>query len=319
MISHSESERDRQRLVCPKCKNLLEGQYDLSCIPCGARYPILSGIADFSGGTYYDEFTPGQQLTIDHLRGLENEIAGTAARINEFYVPWIRQIFGQGSLRVLDCGCGNGLSVDLLNAAGFDAWGNDLSSLRKHQWLDRQFPSRLVVADSRSLPFPDSFFDVVIASGIIEHLGVIETGTPAYSVSPLPDKDEQRLMFLRELARIVAPHGRIFLDFPNGAFPIDFWHGRSGGLPRWHARNEGFLPTFREIRDLVTALGPTWRVIASSPRGRLRFRQVGRHWYGRFLRLPAAVFLWVLSKWPFQFLARTAINPFLVLELRRQG
>jgi SAM-dependent methyltransferase len=73
-------------------------------------------------------------------------------------------------LRVLDSGCGNGQAVDILNAAGFEAWGHDLSALRKWQWRTRARRDRLVVADGNALPFPAGFFDVIIASGVLEHV-----------------------------------------------------------------------------------------------------------------------------------------------------
>lgn len=308
-------------LVCPECRKPLLENAGLTCSSCGARFPVVHGIADFSGGLYYDEFIPGQQLAPDHVRGLDLELSGTVARIVEFYVPWIRSLYGHRSIRVLDCGCGNGLSVDLLMAAGFDAWGNDLSSLRKHQWRERRYPTRLVVADSRKLPFSGGFFDVVIASGVIEHLGVRESAVPRYTVIPLPDKEDQRRKFLQELMRVVKTDGRVFLDFPNGAFPIDFWHGGSGGSLRWHSRNEGFLPTYSEIRKLLSDVSPESRVVARSPFGRLQFRQVSAHWYGRLFKIPAWLLLWILKSWPFKFLAGTAMNPFLVLEVlsKRNG
>jgi hypothetical protein len=41
-------------------------------------------------------------------------------------------------LAVLDCGYGNGLSVDILRGQGMDAWGIDAGRSRHRQWQQRQ-------------------------------------------------------------------------------------------------------------------------------------------------------------------------------------
>ena len=259
-------------------------------------------------------------LSEENRRGLENEREG--ARIEDFYLPLLDRIAAEdriprGRLRVLDSGCGNGESIDLLQREGMDAWGHDLSALRKWQWLGRERRDRLVVADGASLPFSDGFFDAVIASGVLEHIGVSEEGGDHYRVRPLPDRDERRRRYVAELLRTVAPGGRLFLDFPNGRFPIDFWHGVKPGGARLHSPSEGFLPTVREIRALCGQLGGQLDVTVLSPERRLRFLQVSSHWYGRLFRAPMAAFYRLMSVPSFRFLAATPLNPYLVIEVRR--
>ncbi|HTD53375.1 MAG TPA: hypothetical protein VK780_10150, partial [Thermoanaerobaculia bacterium] len=128
------------------------------CAPCSLRFPCSDGIADFSGGVYYDNFPGPEVLSKENLRGLENESEG--ARIEDFYLPLLngstrdKGISGQRP-RVLDSGCGNGESIDVLNRRGIEAWGHDLSALRKWQWSKRERRDRLVVAGGASLPFSD--------------------------------------------------------------------------------------------------------------------------------------------------------------------
>lgn len=292
--------------VCPSCRAELRGD---TCAGCGARYPIEHGIIDFSGGKYYDQFDENTPLPEEHLAGLRGEVEGAAARIDDFYLPLLK---ARGAKTVLDSGCGNGLSVDLLNAAGIEAWGHDLSSLRKWQWRERSRRDRLAVADATRLPFADASFDAVLSSGVLEHIGVREMGGDRYTVEPLPDRDEQRTRFLAELARVVRPGGSLFLDFPNGAFPIDFWHGTRAGGARWHSRDEGFLPAFA---DVVRLVDPGLDVKPVPPFGRLRFKQVGRHWYGKLFAVPMS--LWLRAMGVLPWLAKSALNPYLVVEIQR--
>ncbi|HET9226489.1 MAG TPA: methyltransferase domain-containing protein, partial [Thermoanaerobaculia bacterium] len=163
--------------VCPNCRGpLAHGPEGLACPPCAAVYPVRDGIADFAQGVYYDTFE-GQELAAGHLEGLENEVGGTKSRIEGYYLPLLHKLARKlglppGEVRVLDCGCGNGLSVDMLRDAGFAAWGNDLSALRKWQWRERKHREHLLVADALKLPFPGGFFHAVLSSGVIEHIGV---------------------------------------------------------------------------------------------------------------------------------------------------
>ncbi len=280
----------------------------LACASCRLEYPVDRAIADFSGGVYYDTFHSEEELTREHRIGLAAEVPGSRWRIEEFYAHLI-----EGGASVLDCGCGNGVSVDVLNEHGFDGWGVDLSALRKWQWRERARPERLAVANALRLPFPDGSFDTVISSGVIEHIGVDERGGASYAVTPRQDRDASRRQFIDELLRVTRPGGRVFVDCPNGAFPIDFWHGGEGGRARWHRRGEGFLPSFAEINALARGA----EVRALSPSRRFAFRQVGQHWYGRLFSLPMAMWLAAMKVVP--FLARTATNPYLVVEIRKSA
>ncbi len=301
-------------LVCPHCRGPFEeSSGSLSCPACGREFPVVDGIADFAEGRYFGDHPDPSSLSEEALRGFENENAGR--RIEDYYLPLLRRT---GARRVLDSGCGNGEAVDTLSEAGLEAWGHDLSAFRKWQWRSRRHRERLVVADGLRLPFPDGFFDAVISSGVLEHVGVEEHGRSGfYDVAPLPDRDERRAAFLSGLLRVVAPGGTLYLDFPNGAFPIDFWHGMSAGGARWHSPFEGFLPRVSEIRSLAARTDSALRVTVRSPHRRLRFNQVGGHWYGRLFRAPVAAFYALTSVPGFTWLAGTPLNPYLVLEVRR--
>jgi SAM-dependent methyltransferase len=275
---------------------------------------MFEGVMDFAPGEHYDRFDPSMELAPDHLRGLELEVEGSRRRIDDFYLPLLQAIT-PAPRRVLDCGCGNGVSVDTLASHGYDAWGNDLSELRAWQWRERRNPERLVIANGLHLPFPDAYFDTVISSGVIEHIGVDESAIPRYSVRPRANRDEQRVEFVRELGRVLAPGGALFIDAPNGAFPIDFWHGDRAGQPRAHSLREGFLPTFAELQRISEAALPGSTIDALSPYKRLQFRQASQHAHGRLLSSATNLLFRAMTWSPLRWVARTPVNPFLVVRI----
>ena len=304
-------------LVCPRCHVLLD-PYDggLRCAGCRLDYPVNEGIADFSGGVYFDQFEPTTVLPDEHRAALQLEEEGTKRRIAGFYLPLITRRPAERR-RVLDSGCGNGLSIDLLQDEGITAWGNDVSQLRRWQWSKRRHREQLVVAHTQLLPFPSAYFDVIVSSGLLEHVGVEEVGGHQYRVRVRPDRDAQRSAVLREMLRVLHAKGTIYLDFPNGDFPLDFWHGVKAGSARLHSPFEGFLPTFRSVRSLVRKIDPDIDCLLISPAGRLEFKQVSRHALGRTLMPLARWWLRQLSKPFLRFFLRTPLNPFLVMKISR--
>lgn len=314
---------DFSEYVCPRCHGALTAEPGrLACRSCGTGFTTQGGIPDFSEGRYYDAFEPGQELPREHCEALREEVEGTRRRIEDYYRPKLARLARErgcspGELRILDCGCGNGVSVAQLRVAGFAAWGCDLSRLRKWQWREMAVRSRLAVCDASRLPFPTGYFQAVISSGLMEHIGVRETGVPAYRVEPAPDQREQRRAFVRELFRVVEPGGLLWLDFPNGRFPIDFWHGTEGrrGM-RWHSPGERFLPSVGEIREYLAAAAPGARLRPLSPFRRLHFHRIRRRWYGRLFFPLVSGFFRALSVPGLGRMAGWAWNPYLVLEIR---
>ena len=59
--------------------------------------------------------------------------------MENFYLPLFREFIAQhgknnGGVRVLDCDCGTGLSLDCLAGAGWQAFGIDTWAARVEQW-----------------------------------------------------------------------------------------------------------------------------------------------------------------------------------------
>ena len=97
--------------------------------------------------------------------------------------------------KILDIGCADGSFAKFLKQQGYDAYGTDISEKAinkaakfgiKAKWCDIE----------QGINFSDNFFDIVIASEIIEHLY---------------DTD----YFLQELKRVTKDNGYLFLSTPN--------------------------------------------------------------------------------------------------------
>ena len=259
-----------------------------------------------------------------HLQTLRDEEAGVHHRIEYFYLPLFLRYAAStgkspGTMRVLDCGCGNGASAEYLAAAGFQAYGIDMAGFRIEQWSERAKRERvhLLAGDATVLPFTDGSFDIVLSCGMLEHIGVHEACTPAYHVQPLPHQAELRARFLAECLRILKPGGVVFIDHPNGRFPVDFWHNDYRALPRFHSPREKFLPSFREVKALARRVNRECKVNAISPAGRFTFRRSNRRWYGKLLSRTMERYFELLRYRPFSSLASTALNPYLVIQITR--
>jgi SAM-dependent methyltransferase len=225
---------------------------------------------------------------------------------------------GGQARRLLDVGCGNGYAVAAWRRRGVGAVGVDLSFYRLGRWVEQHRTGRpFVLADAGALPFSAGAFDAVVSSGMIEHVGVSETANP-YRVRAHADRDRAREAVVAELARVTRAGGTTLVDCPNGAFPIDFWHGDRLGAFRAHRVPDSLLPAFGDFVKWARAAGRVARLETLS--GRLAFRQVSRRWWGRLLASPMSLLLRVLDAlvergW-MSVPART--YPYLVVALRAQ-
>lgn len=111
-----------------------------------------------------------------------------------FVAPLLQAaIGGRRGLRLLDCGCGTGANLSLLDGAGTAA-GIDytIGGLRAARARGH---ARVAQATASALPFPDATFDVATAFDVLQ---------------VLPDAIEARA--LSELARVLKPGGALVVN-----------------------------------------------------------------------------------------------------------
>jgi SAM-dependent methyltransferase len=143
---------------------------------------------------------------------------------------------------VLDAPCGDGSLALTLQQAGYDAHGVDINAAGARLLG----PAYHDVDLNGRLPFADALFDVAVSIEGIEHL-------------------ENRFAYLRELHRVLKPHGTLILTTPNIVglrsrvrfFGSGFYHRDS--RPLREAERDLFhhigLSTFADLRYALHTSG----------------------------------------------------------------
>jgi SAM-dependent methyltransferase len=112
-----------------------------------------------------------------------------------FAKPFVRAAaYGRPRGRVLDCGCGTGTNLTMLEPFG-DVYGFDLT-WRGLEFASAQGRRRIVRASLGSIPFPDQSFDIVTSFDVFQCL---------------PDDVERAAA--REMARVLKPGGAAVFNF----------------------------------------------------------------------------------------------------------
>jgi ubiquinone/menaquinone biosynthesis C-methylase UbiE len=140
-------------------------------------------------------------------------------------IPLVERYIGSNVQRVLDFGCGSGGSAIALAMVfpQIHCFGTDVDATEVSVAVQRaklygmqgccQF---LTVGENEPLPFQDASFDFCLCSSVLEYV---------------TDK-EARKFCVREMARLIAPGGLLFVSGPNRLYPFEV-HSWWNGNPKW--------------------------------------------------------------------------------------
>ncbi len=177
----------------------------------------------------------------------------------------VRQYSGSRE-RVLDVGCAAGTSLSMIDNIFEEKWGVDL--VEWPQWKGFQdIKFKVADLDKEGLPFPDSYFSVVICSNVLEHVfDVFEA--------------------VEELVRVCEQDGHIIVGVPNCAYIKQIYRLLSGWSPRtataifpfnkesgWDGQHLHMF-SLREMRILLGEAGLAVRAV----RGTGRFMKLRSLW-----------------------------------------
>jgi 2-polyprenyl-3-methyl-5-hydroxy-6-metoxy-1,4-benzoquinol methylase len=143
-------------------------------------------------GTYY----PRKNITSEQVSAQ----AATVRRAFSGVRRWLMGVDNQGQYsarpgeKMLDVGCGSGLSLLEAKAMGVEAWGIEADP--NAQRFAQQLGLRIHQGGLQDAPFADTSFDLVVLNQVIEHI-------------PEPDQA------LHTARQRLAPNGRVILIFPN--------------------------------------------------------------------------------------------------------
>lgn len=232
--------------TCPKCKlTIIKHDKKFSCEKCDETWDIINDIPYFSHHNFYWNRIPKNRL--DQLNAYAREHGWKTALHdllpeNEKYLvdyathPSRAELknvipLDLGNCTVLDLGCHmGGLSFLLANtcmslvAADSTFENLEFIQIRKvEDGIKNIFPVCIDPLDFASLPFPDSYFDLVVLNGVLEWVGAVNTDLDPRTV---------QINALKEIRRIIKPGGYIYIGIEN-RFSYSYFLGSHdhSGLP----------------------------------------------------------------------------------------
>jgi len=195
----------------------------------------------------------------------------------EIIVGWCKKyvdIINPKMVRILDLGCGQ--AADLLNVKkalsdkdlelfGVECYGPNIEHARQHGILVHQLN-----IERQSMPYPDSFFDIIIANQIIEHTKEI-----FWIFSEISRTLKKGGILIVGVPNLLSLHHRAMMFFGQQPISLELLgpHVRGFTVPGFRkfvqaddyfkvieVRGSGFYPFHPSISKILSQLFPTFSV-----------------------------------------------------------
>jgi len=142
------------------------------------------------------------------------------ARIVE--IPWMLSRLGKRTGRILDAGSSLNYEYVLKSPALVDKCITivTLAPEARCYWM---CGISYVFGDLRNLDFRDGLFDTIACISTIEHVGMDNTRYDRSTQAAKPGDTEAFLSAFKELYRVLAPDGVLYISFPFGRYENHGW------------------------------------------------------------------------------------------------
>lgn len=165
------------------------------CTNCGfgQTVPELTGPAL---GELYTNYYPRKDITV-------SSVQGSAAPVKQAWFglrSWWRGTDNtchwhiQPHTKVLDIGCGSGVSLLEIQALGAEAYGTEED--RNVEKIAQALGLKIFFGDIMQAGYPDQFFDTITMSQLLEHIS-------------------DPVQFLKNVKTKLKPTGQVVMSFPN--------------------------------------------------------------------------------------------------------
>lgn len=235
------------RLVDPRSGTALVWEIDACVAPDGRRFPVVDGIPRFVDDKNYaasfgDQWLRFPKTQLDSSSGIPN----SSQRLERCLRQSLASLKGK---LVLEAGCGAGRFTEVLLSNGAIVDSFDFSRAVEANAMNHGgHPAlQLAQADVRSMPYPESTYDLVLCLGVVQHT---------------PDPEET----IRALWSRVRPGGQLVFDHYRAKIrnylppPL----GVAGMVYRWYFLRLPREKQFRAVKRVFDWWFPlVWRFRSS--------------------------------------------------------